>query len=91
MSYQERCKVVNIFTLTFKSHEIKINNVIAFIIKLIRCMNNDVDIIINEEIVFVYAFKLTLINDMSQQINNDEFLHHFARKECRSCYYSKKE
>ena len=54
-------------------------------------MNSDVDIIINKKIVFVYAFELTLINNMFQQINNNEFLHHFARKECRSCYYSKKE
>ena len=54
-------------------------------------MNNDVNMIINEEIVFICAFELTLINNMFQQINNDEFLHHFARKECQLCYYSKEE
>ena len=46
-------------------------------------MNSGVDMIINKEIVFVCAFKLTLINDMFQQINNNKFLHHFTRRECR--------
>ena len=54
-------------------------------------MNNDVDMIINEKIVFIYTFELILIDDIFQQINNDEFFHHFARKECRSYYYFNKE
>ena len=91
MSYQKRRKIVNVFTLIFESHDVKINDVIAFIVRLIRRMNSDVDMIINEKIVFICAFKLILINDIFQQVNNNEFLHHFARKECRSCYYSKKK
>ena len=54
-------------------------------------MNNNVDMIINKEIVFVCAFKLILINDMFQQISNGEFLHHFVRKKCRSCYCLKEK
>ena len=87
--YQKRRKIVNVFTLILESHDIKSDNVIAFIIKLIQRMNNDVDMIINEKIVFIYAFELTLIDNMSQQINNNEFFHHFARKKCQLCYYLK--
>ena len=89
--YQKRRKVVNVFTLTLESHEIKVDDVIAFIVKSIRRMNSGVDMIINKEIVFVCAFELTLIDDMPQQVSNDEFFHHFARRECRSCYCLKKE
>ena len=89
--YQKRCKIINVFTLILESYDVKIDNIIAFIVKSIQRINSDVDMIINKKIVFVYAFKLTLINDIFQQVNNDEFLHYFERKECRSCYYSKKK
>ena len=66
MFYQKRRKIINVFTLTFKSHDVKIDDVITFIVRSIRRMNNDIDMIINEEIMFIYVFKLTLINNMFQ-------------------------
>ena len=35
LSYQKRRKVVNVFTLTFESHDVKVDDVIAFIVKSI--------------------------------------------------------
>ena len=34
---------------------------------------------------------MILLNDMLQQTHNKDFLHYFARINCRTCYYFRKE
>ena len=92
LSYKKRRKLINVFILTLRSHEVNIENVIECIFKIIRRLDkNDVEMNIVEETVFVCAFEMTLLDDMSQQTHNKDFLYHFARMSYRTCYCLRKE
>ena len=65
LNYKERRKIVNVFTLTLRSYETKIENIIKSISKFIRCLNKKVNLIINDETKFICSFNILLLNDMS--------------------------
>ena len=89
--YKNRKKIVNNFTLIFESHEINMKNVIDFIRKFIQQLNKCMKMKINDVIKKVYIFIMIFFDDMSQQIENDEFFQHQINKECRTCICIKKK
>ena len=92
LSYKKRRKLINVFILISRSHEVNIENVIKCISKIIRRLNkNNIKMNIVEETVFVCAFEMILLDNMLQQTHNEDFLHHFARMSCRTCYCLRKE
>ena len=90
LSYDERRKLTNVFTLILRSHDVIIENVINTFAKSIRQLDRDISLIINEDEQEICAFSMSLLEDMSQQTVNEKFSHHSAQKECRSCFCSKK-
>ena len=91
LSYKERRKVANVFTLTLGPHGAKIEDIIGSISKSMRRLDRGVDLIINGEAKFVCAFGIALLGDMPQQAHNGGFLHHSARMGCRTCYCPREE
>ena len=66
LSYKKRRKLINVFILILKSHEVNFENVIECIFKIIRRLNkNDVEMNIIEETVLVCIFEMILLNNMS--------------------------
>ena len=91
LSYEKRRIIANVFILTLESHEVKMNDVIEGFFKFIQKLNRGVNLKINEHFEFVCVFAMILINDMSQQADNDDFLRHSTDKECRICFCIKKD
>ena len=91
LSYEERRKIVNVFTLTPRPHKANIKTIIEVFNKAIRQLNKDIKMIINEEPEQVCAFNMAFLDDMSQQANNKGFLRHNANRGCRTCLCSKLE
>ena len=91
LSYEERRKIVNVFTLTLGPHGANIKTVIEVFDKAIRQLNKDMKMIINEESKQVCAFSMIFLGDMSQQTNNEGFLRHNVNRGCRTCLCSKLE
>ena len=90
LSYEEWCKVTNIFTLSLKSHKTDIREIIKVFIKNINKLNIRYEMKINENTVTVIVFFIILIEDMSQQADNREFLRHSVNIDCWTCFCSKK-
>ena len=90
--YENRRKVINVFTLILNSHETKILNVMKVFFKLIRQFDRELkNMKIDEEKTSMCAFIMSFISDMSQQTNNDEFFRHNVDLNCRNCFCSRNE
>ena len=90
--YEYRRKMINVFTLILSFHETKILNVMKAFFKLIKQFDRELENMkIDEEKTSMCAFIMSLIDDMFQQTNNDEFFRHNADFRCRNCFCSKSE
>ena len=74
--------MTNIFTLSLRSHEADVREIVEVFIKNINKLNTEYEIKINENTVTVIAFFIILIEDMSQQADNREFLRHSVNIDC---------
>ena len=88
--YDERRKIVNVFTLILKSHDVALKNVVNAFAKFIKVLNKKTDLYINDQKQKMCAFVFDLIKNLFQQIDNSEFLRHNVQKSCRSCFVFKK-
>ena len=86
LSYEKRRKIINVFTLTLESHDVVFENVVKVFFKDIKQLNRDFALFVNDIETEICFFVMKLIDDMSQQIENEEFAHHNAQKECRFCF-----
>ena len=86
LSYEERRKITNVFTLTLRPHGASTEDVVKTFAKPIRQLNKEFTLKIDEHDQEVCAFTMTLIGDMLQQADNEGFAHHSAQKGCRSCF-----
>ena len=66
LSYEEWCKVINVFTLSLRSHEADIREIVEVFVKNINKLNVRYEIKINENTVTVIIFFMILIKDISQ-------------------------
>ena len=89
--YRERRKIVNIFTLTLKSHDVDIKNVVEVIRKSIQELNVCFEIEINDVLEQVCAYNMIFLDDMSQQAENERFFQHQINMRCRICLCTKVE
>ena len=85
LSYDERRKLANVFTLTLGPHGAKIEDVIGAISRPVQELDQSIDLEINGEIRTVWAFSISLIGDMPQQADNSGFQRPIAFRGCRSC------
>ena len=58
--------------------------------KIIRKLNKNIILDINENQKKICSFVMTFINDMFQQTKNEKFSHYNIQKKCRSCFCFKK-
>ena len=56
--------MTNVLTLTFDSHETKIENVVNAMIKNFTNLNKKMKIEIDERLIIVYVFTMIFIEDM---------------------------
>ena len=87
--YEERRKLANVFILIFDFHDAILNNVVKIFFKFIRELDRNFNIEINEKKIEMCLYVMTLIDDMSQQVENEDFSHHNAQKSCRICFIFK--
>ena len=64
LSYEERRKLVNIFTLILKSHDVTLEYIVKFFFKSIKKLNRDFNLEINDEIEKICVYIITLIDDI---------------------------
>ena len=83
LSYEKRRKIVNVFTLTLEFHDVALEDVVKIFFKNIKQLNRDFALSVNDIEIEICSFVMKLIDDMFQQIENEEFAHHNAQKECR--------
>ena len=86
LSYEKRRKIVNVFTLTLESHDVALEDVVKIFFRDIRQLNRNFALSVNDIETEICSFVMRLIDDMSQQVENEEFAHHSAQKECRFCF-----
>ena len=86
LSYEKRRKIVNVFTLTLEFHNVALETVVKVFFKNIKQLNRNFALSVNDIEIEICFFVMKLIDDMSQQIENEEFAHHNAQKECRFCF-----
>ena len=86
LSYERKRKIVNVFTLILESHDVAFENVVKIFFKNIRQLNRNFVLFVNDIEIEICFFVMKLIDDMFQQIENEEFVHHNAQKECRFCF-----
>lgn len=91
LSYDERRKIANVFTLTLGPHGAQMNQVVEAFARPIQELDHGVEIDINGVSEFVCAFVMTFVGDMPQQADNGGFLRHNAIMGCRSCSCAKKD
>ena len=87
--YEKRRKLTNVFILIFDFHDAILNNVVNFFFKFIRKFNRNFNIEINEKMIEMCSYIMILIDDMSQQIENEDFSYHNVQKNCRICFIFK--
>ena len=87
LSYEECRKVVNVFIVVLSSHKAKIETIVKVFFKIFRQLDRDVmKMKINEESIFVCAFNMRFIENISQQTNNEDVARHNANMSCRICF-----
>lgn len=91
LSYEERRKVENVFTLTLGPHGATIDAVVGAFSRSIRQMDCGLEMTINGETERVCAFNMAFLGDMPQQADNSGFLRHNANLGCRTCLCPKLE
>ena len=91
LSYEERRKIANVFTLTLGPHGANLTDVIEAFGRPIRQMDRGMEMTINGETERVCAFNIAFLGDMPQQADNGGFLRHNAKMGCRTCRCSKLE
>ena len=89
LSYEERRKVANVFTLTLGPHGAALGDVVEAFSRGIRQLDRGFAIPVNDTETEVCSFVMGLIGDMPQQAENGGFAHHSAQKGCRSCFCPK--
>ena len=89
--YSERRKMINVFILTLRFHEIQLKEVVEVFRKFLKKLNTELKININDQDHIIYTFVITFLKDMSQQANNGEFSRYNAKRNYRTCLYFKNE
>ena len=64
--YFKRKKMINIFILTLKSHEIQLKNVIEVFRKSLKKLNTKLKMNINDQDHIICAFVIAFLKNMSQ-------------------------
>ena len=90
LTFKERARRVNVFSLTFESHDSNFVDVIDALKSLIS-LNEDTKVLIHEQKTLMCVFILTYIEDMSQQQENSEFKSQRATFDCRFCFVAANE
>ena len=87
--YEKRRKLTNVFILIFDFHDAILNNVVKIFFKFIREFDRNLNIEINEKMIEMCLYVMILIDDMSQQVENEDFSHYNVQKNCRICFIFK--
>ena len=66
LNYNERRKLANVFTLTLKSYNAKLNNVMKAFIRFIQNLNREMKLKINDNIKVICTFDITFFKNISQ-------------------------
>ena len=90
-SYKKGRILINVFIVTFESHDVYFKNVIEIFNKTIRTLNQNQKLNINEKQTTICVFIITFLKNMSQQANNAKFFRHNAIMKCRICLCVKSE
>ena len=64
--YFERRKMINVFTLTLKFHEIQLKDVVEVFRKFLKKLNTELKMNINDQDHIVCVFVMTFLKNMSQ-------------------------
>ena len=64
LNYNERRKIINVFTLILKSYNAKLNNVVKVFIKFIENLNREMKLKINDNIKTIWAFNITFFKNI---------------------------
>lgn len=91
LSYAERRKVANVFTLTLGPHGAEMKDVVEGFRKPIRKLDRGLNMEVNGSIETVLSFVMTFLGDMPQQADNGGFFRHSAKHGCRTCFCSKED
>ena len=86
LSYEKKRKIVNVFIFILDSHDATTIDVVKFFFRTIRKLNKNCSLEINEKFSEICVFILNLIENMLEMTNNENFVHHSAQKDCRSCF-----
>ena len=87
--YEKRRKFANMFILIFDFHETIFDDVVNFFFKSIRKFDRNLNFEINEKMIEICSYVINLIDDMFQQVENENFSHYNAQKNCRICFIFK--
>ena len=91
LTYEERRKLANVFTLTLGPHGAGLSDVVEAFAKPIQKLDRGTQLEVNGNLEAVCAFVITFLGDMPQQADNVGFMRHSARMGCRICYCLKEE
>jgi hypothetical protein len=89
LSYSERRKVGNIFTLTLGPHGASMEDVISSFESRFHVLSRGIPMMINGRMTKVNVFIMAITGDMPQQASNSGALSHQAEIGCRTCYCPK--
>ena len=62
--YKKRRKLVNVFTLILKSHEIKLNDIVKAFVKFIQQLNRETKLKINDNMKTMCVFVIIFLNNI---------------------------
>lgn len=89
LSYDERRKLANVFTLSLGPHGADLNDVVEAFHRPLQQLDGATDLEVNGITTTIWAFAITLLGDMPQQADNAGFLRHTANMGCRTCFCPK--
>ena len=90
-SFKERIRRFNVFSLIFESHESNFSDVIVAMQSILMNLKAEKTLKFDDEKqIFLCAFTLCFLDDMSQQNENFEFLNQRINFECRFCFVDAK-
>ena len=91
LSYSERRKVANVFTLTLGPHGAQLKDVVEAFRKPLKELDTGLEMNINGQDHTVCASVMAFLGDMPQQADNGGFSRHNAERGCRTCLCPKSE
>ena len=90
--YRKKIRRINVLSLTLKFHDNNFSNVVAVLqFFMFRFEQNEIVTLNDDQSVFICAFTLIYVSDMSQQQINSEFLKQRIKLSCRFCFINADE